>query len=46
MPLVIFAFNSSTLALTALERFIMLASGSCEITTTAEGFPLTSPRLE
>ena len=46
IPFVRRAFNSLTLALTAFERLIIFASGSCEITTTAEGLPFTRPRLE
>ena len=46
IPLFKRELSSFTFALTALERLMIFASGSCEITTTAEGFPFTRPRFE
>ena len=46
IPFVILEFISLTLAFTAFDKLIMFASGNCEITTTAAGFPFTRPKLE
>ncbi len=46
IPLVILSLSSSTLAWTAFERLIILASGCCEITITADGLPSTKPKFE
>ena len=46
IPFVRRPFISFTFSLTAFERLIIFASGSWDITTTADGLPLTRPRFE